>query len=159
MKTNRQNQKVMRQIKFRGKRLDSGEWVYGDLLQVCGGYIIYHGSQTESDEFEDDGKTAIYLYKNEVSAVHPDTIGQFTGLLDRNGDEIYEDDILERYNEQGVTMHVNWFGPQFGCIQHWDGVNGEGSWYPLDNYCTEEWEVIGNIHDNPELLNGKQSKS
>ncbi len=56
-------------------------------------------------------------------------------------------DIRERYNEQGITMHVNYFGSQFGCVQHWDGVDGEGSWYPLDNYDMNQWEVIGNIHE------------
>lgn len=119
---------MKRQIKFRAKTTANGHWVYGSLI----GY--------------GDNTFSIRNRKSEPW-VQPDSIGQFTGLLDRNGKEIYEGDILERYNEQGITMHVNWFGSQFGCIQHWDGVDGEGSWYPLDEFFTEEWEVIGNIHE------------
>lgn len=145
----------MRQIKFRGKRLDSGEWVYGDLLQVCGGYIIYHGSQTESDEFEDDGKTAIYLYKNEVSAVHPDTIGQFTGLLDRNGKEIYKGDILI-YIDKEANEHYREVVYHLGCFK-FHNPNAKLPDTPIYHHLVDgglNWEVIGNIHDNP----GKKKK-
>lgn len=119
----------MRTIKFRGKTTANGHWVHGSLID--------YGDNT-------------FAIRNNKSQpwVQTETVGQFTGLLDRNGKEIYEGDILEQYNEQGKTMHVNWFGPQFGCVQHWDGVNGEGSWYPLDCYFIEEWEIIGNVHDN-----------
>lgn len=119
---------MKRQIKFRAKTTANGHWVYGSL-------VVYK-----------DGSCAIVNAKSNP-LVDPATVGQFTGLLDRNGKEIYEGDVLELYNEQGKTMHVNWFGSQFGCVQHWDGVNGEGSWYPLDYYFIDEWEVIGNIHE------------
>lgn len=108
---------MKRQIKFRGKRLD-GVWAYGTNIYI---------------PIKDKWKTRI-----NGSRVDPATVGQFTGLKDCNGKEIYEGDILERYNEQGITMHVNWFGSQFGCVQHWDGVDGEGSWYPLDYFFIEE---------------------
>ncbi len=128
----------MRPIKFRGKRIDNGKWIFGDLIQDSKGAVaIWPIASVNSDGMEE---------------VHPSSIGQFTGLHDRNGKEIYEGDILKRYNKQGKTMHVNWFGPQFGCVQHWDGVDGEGSWYPLDNYDMCQWEIVGNIHDNPELI-------
>lgn len=123
----------MRQIKFRGKTTANGHWVYGSLID--------YGDNT-------------FTIRNSKSHpwVQADSISQFTGLHDRNGKEIYDGDVLERYNEQGVTMHINYFGSQFGCIQHWDGVDGDGSWYPLDSYDMSQWEVIGNIHDNPELI-------
>lgn len=131
-----------RQIKFRGRDLKTGKWVYGDLLAPITGCRIVNYTEVDNGSM----KHADYHYHD----VDGTTVGQFTGLLDRYGKEIYEGDILEKYNEQGITMHVNYFGSQFGCVQHWDGVGGEGSWYPLDDYCTEELEVIGNIHDNPE---------
>lgn len=146
-----------REIKFRGKRLDNGEWVFGNLLQICGGYIIYHGSQTESDEFEDDGKTAIYLYKNEVSAVDPSTVGQFTGLLDRNGKEIYEGDIITvigNYPRVILWDKVSW------AIMPCELYNDKHFWvmnlqHPGNDWWEEfanEMNIVGNIDDNPELL-------
>ncbi|MCM1301981.1 MAG: YopX family protein [Bacteroides cellulosilyticus] len=140
---------MTREIKFRGKRLDNGEWVCGDLIENQGRFFIYHASSEITLNDDESGKITIT-----ATEVDPATVGQYTGLKDKNGKEIYEGDILERYNEEGITMHINYFGSQFGCIQHWDGVDNEGSLYPLDNYLTEEWEVIGNIHDNPELLKG-----
>lgn len=147
----------MRQIKFRGRSLTNGKWVSGDSIKHT-----ENASENGTDVLTYIGSRVPNARK--VGAmkwvpVAPSTAGQFTGLKDRNGKEIYEGDILERYNEAGITMHIDYFGSQFGCVQHWDGVDGEGSWYPLDSYFTEEWEVIGNIHDNPELLKGEQSKS
>ena len=69
-----------RTIKFRGKRLDNGEWVYGDLLHIAGGCLIYFGSdtETESSDIQSDSKVAVELQKDEIAVVDPDTVGQFT---------------------------------------------------------------------------------
>ena len=131
-----------REIKFRGKRIEDGEWVHGDLLHICGGCIIYHGSQTESQLIEDRPNLAVELYMDEVSPVYSDTIGQFTGLYDKNGKEIYEGDILREGKD--VFIEVVYDAPQF-CYKD----NDFG--YKFLNH-PENFEVIGNIYDNKELL-------
>lgn len=139
---------MSRKILFRGLSLDCKKWLYGDLAHRT--YknengteevwtYIYAASREEEVRREENS-----LF---MTAVDPHTVGQFVGVLDRNGKEEYEGDILERYNERGITMHVNFFGTQFGCVQHWDGIGDEGSWYPLDNYDMGQWEVVGNIYD------------
>lgn len=121
----------MREIKFRGKRLDNGEWVHGDL-HIRTALIHIHS--------ELGGRVIIY----------PETVGQFTGLLDKNGKEIYEGDVVRtlsgfvgymRYNERFIRFEVAAPYESYDNERNPDGVP------------RESWEVIGNIHDNPELLN------
>lgn len=130
----------MREIKFRGKRLDNGEWVYGDL------HIRTPFPHIHSEI--DYGKVNI----------DPHTVGQFTGLHDKNGKEIYEGDIVKwilTMPEVGVNGgYEEYETEEIGEIQ-WDA----GALY-LGEYCaagfaydSEDYaEIIGNIHDNPELL-------
>lgn len=148
----------MRKIKFRGKRIDNGEWKYGDLLHIVGGCVIYHGSQKESELIEDRPNLAIELYMDEVSPVVPDTVGQFTGLHDRNGKDIYEGDVL---GTEGKI--VGWVkgGVRGYCydVVYVNHPAGEKRWTlystVVDDY-PNKIEVIGNIHDNPDLLLEKQ---
>lgn len=137
----------MREIKFRGKRLDNSEWVYGDLLKPFKSqFYVLDYSKFDYDCFEHIGEVA------EQFEVVPETVGQFTGLLDKNGKEIYEGDIVrERWNnytpiyQNAIYMAYNvdkindpYVSTQFNVIWR--------------NCC----EVIGNIHDNPELLEVKK---
>lgn len=122
----------MRTFKFRGKRVNRREWVYS----------------TESFVQTDEG-ICMGLY-NEEKDVIPETVGQFTGLHDKNGKEIFEGDIM--------VIYYNYPGLSFKGIATYERarfiikqINGDG--YTLfSDYGKEQLEVIGNIHDNPELL-------
>ncbi len=116
-----------RDILFRGKRLDNGEWVFGDLMTKYphheGLTIVEHG--------------CVY-YK-----VDPKTVGQYTGLKDKNGVEIYEGDIVQ--DELGEVFLVEYV--RFGYV-----LKQIGEPWCRFPYEYDEYEAIGNIHDNPELL-------
>lgn len=117
----------MREIKFRGKRLDNGEWLYGSLVILNGRYFIF-----------DDAN------RHEVD---PATVGEYTGLKDKNGKEIYEGDIV-KWDECVADYR---FITQIAEVSY---NKSSASFEPLGEYCYESFEVIGNIHDNPELLKG-----
>jgi uncharacterized phage protein (TIGR01671 family) len=121
----------MRQIKFRGKRLDNDEWVYGDLIHIDDSDI---GIVTDYDHWQG-------------CRVDPETVGQFSGLLDRNGKEIYEGDIVRYYDDiedELVSSHVEYLADYCAfCAVHPkrdpDGI-----------FAQWEYEVVGNIHDKKE---------
>lgn len=149
---------MSRQIKFRGKRVDNCEWIVGDLLHIAGGCLIYFDSDTDTTEpdIEKINPVAIEFFKDEIAVVDPDTVGQFTGMLDKNGKEIYEGDIILYGNT--IKNVVVFRHGAFGYLV--DGVvfisyagNTNFTFNPLDR--SKEHEVIGNIFDNPDLLNGK----
>lgn len=138
----------MREIKFRGKSFDNGEWIYGDYHKRAGG--VHCIIKMEPDE---NGKV-VYV----VHQVVPDTIGQFTGLHDKNGKEIYEGDIVKwilTMPSVGVNGGYEEYKTEEIDVIKWDS----GALY-LGEYCAAVFayeseyyaEVIGNIHDNPELL-------
>ncbi len=129
--------------KFRGKRLDNKEWVYG--------YVAV------TDNYPYDGtKKSAYIWKipcvENCIPVTPSTVGQFTNLTDKNGTEIYEGDVclvtlkyFQIKNEKSkVTFKDGCFCFQYGCTD--DYVKTYKAW------DVNTIEVIGNIHDNPNLL-------
>lgn len=143
----------MRTIKFRGKRLDNGEWVYGDLLHIAGGCLIYFGSDTEtrSPDIQSDSKVAVELHKDEIAVVGPATVGQFTGAIDRNGKKIYEGDIVLA-KSAGEYRKCQVVYAEHSC--NFILYTKIGPWF-MHGEIDSMLEVIGNIHDNPELLNEK----
>lgn len=143
----------MRTIKFRGKRIDNGEWVYGYLYElplesgnVC--MILTTDNIHKDNSTEPQYHLAFTLWKD-LFVVDSSTVGQFTGLYDKNSKEIYEGDVFRRYN---CAYRITYRDGQ------WIGIDADGLWIPLlvDQESIREYlydeEVIGNICDNPEIL-------
>lgn len=140
----------MRTIKFRGKSL-SGEWLYG--------YLYKHGITPPSD-FLCVGQ-AVLPWKDTVGVyvVDPETIGQFTGLTDKNGKEIYEGDIVSHPWKDpifGDLVETGQFVHSTICFNNGAFVVNyrlQGEYIYLQDFVRLKClEVVGNIHDNPELI-------
>ena len=121
----------MREILFRGKRTKTGEWVTGSL---------WHHTEKAS-----------LIYSNELDNktwVLPKTVGQFTGMTDKNGKKIFEGDIVKA---ERICNGLYWTG----CVVWWhgcfaiQGIKDSNNVPAIDLF--RNYEVIGNIHDNPEL--------
>ena len=131
----------MREILFRGKRVDNGEWVYGVPIKKA--LVGSHDGYYPKIIPECDGRhQTVYS-----TAIEEETVGQYTGLTDKNGTRIFEGDIVVVYDAYCNETVVG-----IVCF-------GDGSFYIRDTDCSsyDRWmyyesEVIGNIHDNPELL-------
>lgn len=127
----------MRTIKFRGKGPRAGNWFYGNLFM---------------DMY---GRTHIFSLEVGGLEVKPETIGQFTGLCDCDGKEIYEGDVLRLWNSPSGVCEVKWNESLATfCIRFFGDV--EIGSLPLGEWviCERKVEVIGNIYDNPELMKG-----
>lgn len=141
----------MREILFRGKRIDNGEWVDGYLLDdgmvevehyFVGRIVVEPYKGTACDDWTINGI--------DFCEIDPETICQYTGLKDKNGNRIWENDIVSGYfNHKKITGFIKYGSNAVYYIER------EGSYgIHLDN--SEDWlEVIGNIFDNPELLKGE----
>ena len=163
----------IREVIFRGKRTDNGKWIYGDLRHISdghGGYILCIVDNT-------NGRN------NDVTGVEvlPETVGQYTGLTDKNGVKIFEGDIVKIVDFQigCVVYECGAFGIVVKPYVDWNYLASEiaeitgcnnmpyfcfednfiSLWELMCNYNQEEnscnvVQVIGNIHDNPDILKG-----
>lgn len=128
----------MREILFRGKNL-LGKWIEGDLLQYLGcekKHIVRHSTGAGGQE------------------VIPSTIGEYTGLKDKNGKRIFEGDILRRAYHPEEDVIIEWHDGRFKFRKR-----NKPKDYGYESQCcvqntVDYLKVIGNIHDNPELLEG-----
>ena len=129
----------MREILFRGKKKDNGEWAYGDLCQVLPGYECKFNLIFSQEECATS------------SIVLPETVGQYTGLTDKNGRKIFEGDCFKTYCA-GLPVYkhiVGYYPEHFAFMARCIEMN---TVHYLSDYRPSAIEVIGNIHDNPELL-------
>lgn len=136
----------MREILFRGKEKDGGSydgrWIYGDLVRI---------KERISDDQDDQYEIKIRIFqKNRGYLVDSETVGEYTGLTDKKGKKIFEGDIVKGYFNDKLIRGVVVYGNDATFFIQRKGLCGTG----LNN--GEIWiEVIGNIHDNPELLEEK----
>lgn len=121
----------MRKIKFRGKSKDTGKWLYGALIP--------------------NGKKSAFIAPFgrclTLEDVEPETVGQFIGILDKNGKEIYEGDIIQ--SASGVTYKVCWYDELVSFMA--EMTHNEHPFMLFDIEGSKH-AIIGNIHDNPEML-------
>ncbi len=152
----------MREIRFRGKRVDSGDWVYGS-------YFIASGTSFIVPEYCPLSCMGLKQWLDGFFEVTPKTVGQFTGLLDKNKKEIYEGDLLKYYcpvlGELGVRGDYPIYHKRRVCFHEgsFRYVEGETSFaegvsWVMDNSRTDNREIIGNIHENPELMEEAKCK-
>ena len=126
----------IREVIFRGKRADNGEWIEGSLLGI---------------DWCDKPSTYSIAPNTPVSvfySVIPETVGQYTGLTDKNGVRIFEGDIVDYISSDVIG------NPKTGTIIVEDMTDYDTMIY-LNH--SDELQIIGNIHDNPELLGGENN--
>lgn len=127
-----------RETLYRGKRVDNGEWIEGDLIRSypINGITKYFIGYLDLDDLDADVLDA------DVVEIIPSTLGQYTGLTDKNGEKIFEGDILISY---GTVLTIKYFTQSARFL----AVDENDVSYPINLIANK---IIGNIHDNPELL-------
>ena len=124
---------MKREILFRGKRVDSSKWIYGSLVvNIHMGKTTYHILTNGMGQ----------VYSNSFELI-PETLGQYTGLTDKNGTNIFEGDIIDYASKK--------------LIVGWNKMQHRWSMYcaikdSVFIHLHEDGVIVGNIHDNPELL-------
>lgn len=122
----------MREILFRGKRLDTGKWIEG--------YYVNNGVDVIA--------VSRRIHNTIFYAVEPETVGQFTGMVDPNGNKIFEGDIVDILTENEEHGYIEFEDGAFIVVANGFCVDF------VNNLHSEDVRVISNIYDNPELLKG-----
>ena len=141
----------MREILFKAKRIDNGKWIEGELFKSYTDDKAYILKYLNTTDFLSYGIPKFNCLGYEVDI---NTICQYTGTIDKNGNKIWENDIVKRKCFKGVYK-IYWCGLE-GC---WVGKNTiDNIEYLLGCINSHYYEVVGNVFDNPELLKNKEEK-
>lgn len=124
----------MRELLFRGKTLDDPEWVYGYYVRQYEAHIIYF------KEIDENG----FIHRH----IYPETIGQYTGLRDRNGRKIFEGDIVKCSDGENYQVVFE----QRNNSAYFGLATTENDTWVFEDIITSNLAIVGNIYDNPELL-------
>ena len=148
----------MREIKFRGKRTDNGKWEYGQYY--FSGYAHWICEFHDIPPSPSDPSGYCIFIQNKID---PNTLGQYTGLNDKkitdkfpDGEPIYEGDIVSYINREWATnikREVIFVDGFFSIGLYWKEADHYHNDYSMSHYEKELLEIIGNITENPELLN------
>lgn len=139
----------MRNILFRGKRLDNGEWVYG--------YFVKYQPCASEDKFV-CGIVPTYASALYLIEVDPETVGEYTGLEDKNGTKIFEGDIVyvtpsENQTEIYLSGYCQvCYEDKFACFVLVSNKDSHATAVTFSAFADSDIEVVGNIYGNPELL-------
>lgn len=142
-----------REILFKAKRKDNGEWVEGFVFEFKGEFYIMEMTQTFMTAYYSE--ESVVDFNMRAIEIDPDTICQYTGLTDKNGKKIWENDILkanldESYPEDITYIKILWNECGF-CVNE----NYSTDIWTLEKWDAEHFQVCGNIFDNPDLLEAK----
>ncbi|MGN0173976.1 MAG: YopX family protein [Acutalibacteraceae bacterium] len=145
----------MREILFRGKRVDTGEWVEGFYSRVTSNFEQKNVHFINHYKDLPNGETVLKQY-----IIEPETVGQFTGLTDKNGTRIFEGDILSERPPMNETSYIGYVAYDDESAVYRFMIKNDTNYNGvlLGSYSLS-YTVIGNIYDNPELLRSENNES